>query len=117
VTAALRLALSLLGSLLLWVPTLPGALAGGEDPAGIAVRYLVCLLAARLGVGILFRVVTGYAGDLDDAHAEGSDPSEADEPGEEPETLPYGRRRDDADEEALLAEALEDVEDTTALAS
>ena len=108
-TPALRLSFSLVLSLLVWLPTIPSALANAEDPARIAVRYLIALLVSRVGVGIVFRIVNAY-------HVEP-------EPQPEPEAEldeavqfdAYGRRREDFAEEPtaedLLDEALEDAAD------
>jgi hypothetical protein len=111
VTPALRLAFSLVLSLLVWLPTVPGALATSEDPARIAVRYLVALVISRLGVGLVFRIVNGYTVPAPEAAL---DPPETDVDDFDP--VPFGRRRDDTEAEELLDEALEDVAETTALA-
>ena len=101
-TPALRLALSLVVSLLVWLPTIPSALAHSEDPARIALRYLVALLVARIGVGIVFRIINAYHVEPE---PELEDPEQFDA---------YRRRRDDVAEptaEDLLDEALEDAAD------
>lgn len=121
-TPALRLAFSLLASLVLWVPTIPGAIAADEDPARIALRYLLALIASRFGVGLVFRIVNGYARDLDlDDDDDDEDTLGADEE-DEADDIAFGRRRDDVavapflpTEESLLDEALDDVRDTTTL--
>ena len=109
-TPALRLACTLVLSLLVWLPTVPAALAQAEDPARIALRYLIGLIVCRIGVGLVFRVVNGYVVD-----------EVVDEP--EPEPVPdpldgntaFGRRHDDlggeydVTAEELLDDALEDV--------
>ena len=117
-TAALRLAASLVVSLLMWLPTVPGALEVSEDPARLAGRYLLALLIARVGVGLVFRVVGAYA--------------TPEAPEEEPEEPPaqaaaddgpsaFGRRRSDLipasanTDQELFDEALNSVEDTAAL--
>jgi len=114
VTAALRLAFSLVLSLLLWLPTVPSALANAEDPSRIAIRYLLSLVVARAGVGLVFRLINAYT----------ADEVVEDEPEAEPEDLatPFGRRRNDAadalttlTEEELLDDALDDVAEATAL--
>ena len=112
-TPALRLAISLVLSLLLWLPTVTSALTTNVDPAWIAGRYLLALLVARIGVGMVFRVITGYAAAIDTATAE---------PPPVPDAVPaaeplFGRRRDDDTDatEALLDEALEEVRDQSSL--
>lgn len=122
---ALRLSLSLVASLLLWLPTVPAALRANEEPAIIAAYYLAALLVSRLGVGLVFRIVTAYAPHDEPAaeaeHADGDDPGD-DEDGEA--DSPLGRRRDDVEpaaadtsEETLLDEALDEVADSNALVS
>ena len=116
-TAPLKLATSLVLSLLMWLPTIPGALTAHEDPARIAGRYLLALLIARIGVGVVFRVIAAYAV-----------PEAVEEPEEEVEeapvaddSSPYVRRRDDliepeaASDQELFDEALDEVEDTAAM--
>ena len=112
-TPALRLAFSLVLSLLVWLPTVPGALASSEDPARIAVRYLIALVISRLGVGLVFRVINGYTVALPEPEPE-PEPSAAatDDLG----LTAFGRRREDTEAEELLDEALDDVAETTALA-
>lgn len=117
---ALRLACSLVASLLLWLPTVPAALEVHEDPARIALRYLGCLLVSRIGVGLLFRIVNGYAATAADQQAD--EPADAaDEAGT---VLPFGRRRedeampaDDTPEDELFDEAPDDVRDADAMVS
>jgi hypothetical protein len=124
VTPALRLALSLIASLLLWVPTVPGALEANEDPATIAFRYLIALLVSRIGFGVLFRIINSYAAGLraaDEAAAEKA----LDEAIEAAAKTvgPVGRRRDDhenqaeqnASEEQMLDDALDEAADQAAL--
>ena len=114
-TPALRLAASLVVSLLMWLPTVPAALRAHEDPSRLGGRYLLALLVARIGVGIVFRVVKAYTPPEVDAEDEQDAPAVDSDPGE---SVLLGRRRVDSpvSEEALLDEALDDVEDTTALA-
>lgn len=116
-TPALRLALSLVLSLLVWLPTIPGALAAHEDPARIAGRYLLALVLSRIGVGLVFRVIHGYAADIvdeeEDAEARGPDLVANEE-------SMFGRRSEDATVHedgaaSLLDEALADVSETTSL--
>ena len=124
-TPALRLSVSLVLSLLLWLPTVPSALAASEDPAMIALRYLVALLISRVGVGLVFRVVSGYAGDVlaEEIPAEEPTPSAAPVASVAPAEVvdqPARRREDqiaenDGEAEAMLDEALEEVRDTAAL--
>lgn len=105
-TPALRLAFSLVVSLLVWLPTIPSALTHSEDPARIALRYLVALLVSRIGVGIVFRIINAY-------HVE-PEPEPEHELEEPVQFDAYGRRRDDYAEptaEDLLDEALEDAAD------
>jgi hypothetical protein len=115
VTPALRLAISLVLSLLLWLPTIPGALAASEDPAWMAGRYLLSLLVARFGVGMVFRVIATFAA------ASATDEAEAEDEAPEPDDveLLFGRRRSDADagitEEEALDEALDDAASQAAL--
>jgi hypothetical protein len=125
VTPALRLALSLFASLMLWVPTVPGALQANEDPATIAFRYLIALLVSRIGFGVLFRIINSYAAGLraaDEAAAEKA----LDEAIEAAAQIvsPVGRRRDDrvedqaeetASEEQMLDDALDEAADQAAL--
>ena len=116
-TPALRLAISLVLSLLLWLPTVPGALTASEDPARIAGRYLLSLLVARIGVGLVFRVISSFS-----AAAAAANQPEADEEqtvAEDTEML-FGRRRSDLDgpgltEEAALDDALDDAASQAAL--
>jgi hypothetical protein len=124
VTPALRLALSLLASLVLWVPTLPAALEANVDPATIALRYLLALLVSRIGFGILFRIINGFAAGIraaDEAAAEKA-LDEAIEAAAN-SVSPVGRRREDlveqsgvpATEQELLDDALEEAADQAAL--
>lgn len=113
-TPALRLAFSLVLSLLLWLPTVPGALTANEDPARIAIRYLLALIVSRIGVGLVFRIVNGYAAQVEAVEEESPDaveePSEAE--------MLFGRRREDAGDpvaDELLDEVLEDAHATTSL--
>lgn len=105
----------------MWLPTVPAALTHSEDPARLAGRYLLALLIARIGVGIVFRIVKAYTPeDADDEEPEVEDiapPVAADD------GAAFGRRREDltpfpheATDQELLDEALDDVEDTAALA-
>ena len=119
-TAPLRLAASLVVSLLMWLPTVPAALTNSEDPARLGGRYLVALLIARVGVGIVFRIINAYK----PAEAEDEEPEAHDEaPPVTDERAAVGRRRDDlspapaeATDQELLDEALHDVEESAALA-
>lgn len=126
-TPALRFSFSLVLSLLLWLPTVPSSLSANADPAMIAVRYLVALIVARLGVGLVFRLVGGYAGEAVEEEPEAEEepeqtsvfagPTLVDDP------AGTGRRREDqvdleeTDEEALLDAALDEAADSAALAS
>ena len=115
-TAALRLAFSLVLSLLVWLPTVPGALTNSEDPARIALSYLLALIVSRIGVGLVFRIITAYT-----AEEEAPEPEAAAEPEDLDPYATYGRRREDITEaelsaEDLLDEALSDVAETNALA-
>lgn len=117
-TPALRLAISLVLSLLLWLPTVAGALAASEDPAWIAGRYLLSLLVARLGVGLVFRIVNGYAVDLPEP--EPLQPEDAVNP--DSTNVAFGRRSADAEqqpasEEQALDHALDDAAAQAALVS
>lgn len=100
-TPALRLALSLVLSLLLWLPTIPAALAASDDPTTIALRYLVALLASRVGVGLVFRVIRGYANGVLAAEQEQLATQLAEQQATEQaeqaaaEEAEFGRRRDD----------------------
>ena len=125
-TPALRFSFSLVLSLLLWLPTVPSALSSNVDPAMIAVRYLVALIVARLGVGLVFRLVGGYAGDVLAEEPDAEDESEqthvfaGSAAVEDPAAT--GRRREDQiepedSEEALLDAALDDAADSAVLAS
>ena len=116
-TPALRLAISLVLSLLLWLPTIPGALAASQDPAWIAGRYLLALLVARIGVGIVFRVIAGFAAQSTADEAEAQDDVVADDDATE---LLFGRRRSDLDaplqtEEEALDDALDDAASQAAM--
>lgn len=119
-TAAIRLALTLVASLLLWLPMIPAALAGNESPESIALRYLLALVVARAGVGILIRVIGAYATPvLAELEAAPDDGEPEPEPEADAEPVAPRRRRDDdspaqADD---LSETLDDAEDATALAS
>ncbi len=114
-TAALRLAFSLVASLLMWLPTVPAALEANEDPARLAGRYLLALLIARIGVGLVFRVVGSYV-EPEEANGEDETPEAAIEEEEQPAPR---RRRDDlatgAGEQELFHEALDEVDQTAAL--
>ena len=121
-TPAFRLSISLVASLLLWVPTVPGAIASQEDPAHIALRYLLALVVSRVGVGLFFRVINAYAAAHEAALA--AEAAENEPVAEDDADPAFGRRREDVgadeqvpDDQALLDEALEEVEQTTALAS
>ena len=102
-TPALRLALSLVVSLLLWLPTIPSALAAHDAPTTIALRYLVALVISRVGVGLVFRVVHGYAAgvlaaeqaQLDAERAEQQAAEQAQAEQDAAEQAEFGRRRDD----------------------
>ena len=121
-TSALRLAISLVLSLVLWLLSLPAALAMDAGPEEIAVRYLIALLISRLGVGLVFRIVNGYA---TANHVEEEVPEpEAAEPEDAVDDAPYGRRRTDytppeADlsDEQLLDGALEEAHESATLVS
>lgn len=121
-TPALRLAISLVASLLLWLPTVPGAIASHEDPARIALHYLLALVVSRFGVGMVFRIVNSYAPpESDDEADETLASGEADDPATEI-PAPPGRRRDDlvtqpTSDEELLDDALDEVSETTAMVS
>ena len=116
-TPALKLAFSLVLSLLLWLPTVPSALANSEDPYRIALRYLIALLVSRVGVGLFFRIVGGFIVEEPEPEPE----EQADPHAQAGDELGYGRRReDDFDmplprEEDLLDEALEEAADSAAL--
>ena len=121
-TPAFRLSISLVASLLLWLPTVPGSIASKEDPARIALGYLLALVVSRIGVGLVFRVFNAYAA----VHEAARLAEEAEKAAAEAEDIPapdFNRRREDAldeqelDDQALLDEALDEVEQTTALAS
>lgn len=116
-TPALRLAISLVLSLLVWLPTIPGALVAHEDPARIAGRYLLGLVLSRIGVGLVFRVINGYAADIPD---EDEDAEEADLDEMIDDEVLFGRRSDDATAHedgaaSMLDDALADVSETTTL--
>lgn len=123
-TAALRLAISLVLSLLMWLPTVPGALTANEDPARLGMRYLLALLVARVGVGIVFRIVSSYATPEPDAEEEVKEELPAAAPPEGDQYSPDspGRRRDDvnpvaeATDQERLDNALDEVEETAVLA-
>ena len=122
-TSALRLAISLVLSLVLWLATLPAALAADAGPEEIAVRYLAALLLARVGVGLVFRLVHGYAAEI---LAEDAQPAveEPDDDETAHDAAPYGRRRNDyqppeaeLSDQQLLDGALDDARDAATLAS
>lgn len=120
-TSALRLAISLVLSLVLWLLTLPAALAMDAGPEEIAVRYLVALLISRLGVGLVFRIVNGYAA-ANHVEEEAPEPEPAED--DPVDDAPYGRRRTDytppeADlsDEQLLDGALEQAHESATLVS
>lgn len=128
-TVALRLALTLVASLLLWLPTVPSALANHESPEIVGLRYLLALVVARFGVGVLFRIVRAYAAPvLEELEADEADEDDEDEspphdgPVDESE-VGFGRRRDDArppdadDDHERPAEVAEETKDEPALAS
>jgi hypothetical protein len=121
VTPALRLALSLVVSLLLWLPTIPTALAMHDPPETIALRYLLALVVSRVGVGAVFRVVRMYAAAVvhdDEEPASGADQGPSVE-------VPFGRRRSDQSdqsesevtEEQQLDDALEEAHEAAVLSS
>ena len=127
-TSALRLAISLVLSLVLWLCTLPSAMAADAGPEEIALRYLAALLVARVGVGLFFRVVRGYAEEILAA----ADAEEADAAATKAEEdaaaaaadAPYGRRRTDyvppeaeLSDEQLLDGALDDAHQAATLVS
>jgi hypothetical protein len=100
VTPALRLALSLVVSLLLWLPTIPTSLAMHDPPETIALRYLLALIVSRVGVGVVFRVVRMYAAGV--VHDD-EDPA-ADTEQEPSVEVPLGRRREDQAESEITEE-------------
>lgn len=115
-TPALRLAVSLVLSLLMWLPTIPGAMAASEDPAWIAGRYLLSLLIARIGVGLVFRIITGYAAAI--AAEQAAAEAEENEPAQDDTEMLFGRRRSDLDEqteEEALDDALDDAASQAAM--
>lgn len=117
-TPALRLSLSLVISLLLWMPTLPSALALHDAPETIALRYLLALVVARIGVGLVFRVIRGYAEQVLAAHeaAAAAAAAETDAKAVADAEEEFGRRRDDlANEEQMLDDALEDAHEAAVL--
>ena len=124
-TPALRLALSLIASLLLWVPTVPAALEANEDPATIAFRYLIALLVSRIGFGVLFRIINGYAAGLRAADEAAANKALDEAIAAAAATVsPVGRRRDDnagdepgdqPSDQQLLDDALDDAADQAAL--
>lgn len=125
-TSALRLAISLVLSLVLWLFTLPAALAADAGPEEIALRYLVALLVARVGVGIVFRIVHGYAAQVlaEAAEQEQEEADAAAAEAAEDEDAPYGRRRTDwqppeaeLSDQQLLDGALDDAHDAATLVS
>lgn len=116
-TPALRLALSLVVSLLLWLPTIPAALAMHDSPETIALRYLLALIVARIGVGVVFRVVRGYAKQVLAAEAESVAESQEDD-----DDATFGRRQEDqaaetVTEEQQLDDALEEAHEAAVLTS
>ena len=126
-TPALRLALSLIASLLLWVPTVPAALEANEDPATIALHYLMALIVSRVGFGVLFRIINSFAAGLRAADEAAANKAldEAIEAAAQ-SVAPVSRRRDDqvedqvetqASEEQMLDDALEEAADQAALVS
>ena len=58
---AARLSVSLLVALLLWLPSLAATLRGELALPTAAGRYLLGFVLARLGIGLLARLVEGYA--------------------------------------------------------
>lgn len=121
-TPALRLALSLVLSLLMWLPTIPSALRVQDQPEMIALRYLLALVVARVCVGLAFRVIRGYAAAVladDEDEAPESEPAEADD-GQSPA---LGRRHDDVtadgddppNEQQLLDDALDEAQEAAVL--
>ena len=117
-TPALRLALSLVVSLLLWVPTLPTALAVHDAPETIALRYLLSLIVARFGVGLAFRVVRGYATQVLAAHdiAAAAAAAETEAKAAADAEEEFSRRRDDLpNEEQMLDDALEEAHEAAVL--
>jgi hypothetical protein len=78
----------------MWLFTLPSALEMDEGPEFIALRYLAALVVARLGVGLVFRIVRGYAAPI---LAEGGADEETDADDEAAATEPtsFDRRRTD----------------------
>ena len=115
-TPALRLAISLVLSLLLWLPTIPGALEASEDPARIAIRYLLALIVSRVGVGLLFRIINGYAAQLESDEPEAEAAPQAEEPSET--EMLFGRRRNDTGDslaDELTDEVREDAHAATSL--
>jgi hypothetical protein len=60
VNASLVFCLSLMVSLAVWLPTLLATLRGDQNLPTAGLRYLVALALARLAVGGLDRLLTGY---------------------------------------------------------
>ena len=120
-TPALRLAMSLVVSLLLWLPSLPSAVAAEMPPEMIGLRYLLALIVSRIGVGLVFRIFNGYAADAE-AEADTEEPHSTASP-DSAEPV-FGRRADDwvdvdaeahATDEELLDEALDEAMEAAAL--
>ena len=61
-----RLALSLLGALLLWWPTMVASLEGSLDLTTGVVRLAVALLIMWVGIGVVGRLVTAYGATTED---------------------------------------------------
>ena len=124
-TPALRLAMSLVVSLLLWLPSLPGAVAAEMPPEMIALRYLLALVVSRIGVGLVFRIFNAYAaGGEAEAESDAEDPHSTASPASDEPV--FGRRADDwvdvdaevhATDEELLESALDEATEAAALVS
>lgn len=89
---------SLVTSLVLWFPSMQACLRGDLDLAPAGLRYVAALVASRLALGFLARLVSAYRAaqhhDLPGPAAGSSDEPSAAPPGG-PEPNPPHRRRDD----------------------
>lgn len=97
---------SLVGSLVLWFPSMQACLRGDLDLTPAGLRYLAALTVSRLAMGFLARLVDAYRAQRPQPPGEGSPQGTA--PNAEPAGAPHRRRTDqsgggDADPASLAA--------------
>ena len=92
---------SLVTSLVLWFPSMQACLRGDLDLAPAGLRYVAALVASRLAMGFLARLVSAYRAAQDhappgpDAASAGSTPTPPAASPSGPDPAPPHRRRND----------------------